>query len=474
MTATETSETADAPSSDTRRPFPVGPFLVLLVVALLVVAAIAEVVLRIGALRETQAVEAACSTSSVDLGSQKGLFVLDPVAGYTMAPNVCVRLDTSEYDSVLVTNSRGEVGPEIPATKAPGEFRVVVLGDSYTAGGQVPYDQNFTALLEQRLHADGHPNVRVINAGVGGYTEYNELGTLQNNIAWMQPDLVVEEVTLTNDVGENVMATAGGYRVVPEHPKGVTWGTEAAKLLDQSGQWFPRNALTGGNVPPPWDPSTGLPQAVGNVDTSTALYPPPSSQPPPAFKTRVHNAITDVWNQARSRSLLLAALFGAPVDPSVSSAPGERPVTSVEEKLNLSSFEWTILQDPPHTYWLDVAWPLLGKYLGQIHDLAAQNGAPTLVVVVPDVHQFDDQRQQQDVQSYRFAPQDVDWTKPDQQVEAQASADGVPVLDLLPVFQARSDKDNLYLHIDEHFSALGHQVVADSLASYVEASGWLR
>jgi lysophospholipase L1-like esterase len=476
MTTTRDPEIVELPESaapSPRRPFPVGPLLILLAVVLVVTGCVAEIALRIGAARESRAVEAQCSAGSLSLGSQKGLFVLDPVAGYAMQPNVCVRLKTSEYDQVLVTNSRGEVGPEVPPAKQSGEYRIVVLGDSYTAGGQVPYDQNFTAVLEQQLRSAGYSSVRVINAGVGGQTTYNELGILKENIDWMQPDLVIVAAFLGNDVGENVMATAGGYRVVPAHPKGVTWGTDAAKLLDESGTWFPRNNLPSTDVPPPWDPSTGLPEPVGNVDTSTELYPPPASLPTPSFKTQVHLALEGAWDGVRTRSLLLGRLFGVPIDPSVSTAPGERPVTTVQSKLNLSSFEWTALRDQPHTYWLDVAWPLFGEYLGQVQQLAGSVGAKTMLLSIPEIHQFDDQRQSQDMQSFRFTPDEVDWTRPQRDLQAQANAHGIPMLDLLPLYQARPDKGQLYLTIDEHFSMLGHQVTAQALASYLEQSGWL-
>ena len=156
-----------------------------------------------------------------------------------MRRNLCVRLRSPEYDQVLRTNSRGFVGPDVPSTKPPGEFRIVVLGDSYTAGGQVPYGQNYTSLLEEELHASGYTNVRVINAGIGGCGTYCQAGVLRDNVQWMQPDLVVVSVFVGNNIAD-----------APEHPKGVTWGPAAAELLDESGTWFPRNGLPAVAAPP--------------------------------------------------------------------------------------------------------------------------------------------------------------------------------------------------------------------------------
>ena len=128
----------------------------------------------------------------------------------------------------------------------------------------MPYQQTFPAVLEKQLRDAGYTNVRVVNAGVGGYTEYNESGLLREDLARLQPDLVVLAAYLGNDVSENVLATAAAYRDAPEHPNGMTWGLDAAKLVDDSGHWFPRNNLPGPPPPPAWDPSQPLPQPVGN------------------------------------------------------------------------------------------------------------------------------------------------------------------------------------------------------------------
>src|SRR5207248_4434640 len=94
---------------------------------------------------------------------------------------------------------------------------------------------------------------------------------------------------------------------------------------------------------------------------------------------------------ARTDSLLLGMLFGVPVDPSVSTSPGAAPLAVEQQKLNLTSFEWTILREIPRTYWLDVAWPLFGRYLSDIRQTAASVGAPTLIMVIPEMSQFDEQ-----------------------------------------------------------------------------------
>ena len=83
--------------------------------------------------------------------------------------------------------------------KPAGVFRVLLLGDSFTAGLEVDKDETFEAICEQQLAAYGP--VEVINAGVRGYNLDNILGFLENEGITYEPDLVVylfAENDLTN------------------------------------------------------------------------------------------------------------------------------------------------------------------------------------------------------------------------------------------------------------------------------------
>jgi hypothetical protein len=195
--------------------------------------------------------------------------------------------------------------------------------------------------------------------------------------------------------------------------------------------------------------------------------PTPAPPPPATFSKRA------VWDGLRAHSLLLSQIFGAPVDPSVTTAPGELPLTQQQQQLNLTSFEWTILRDPPRTYWLDVAWPLFGEYLAQIKDAAASVNAPTVVMVIPHMGQSDTQARYRSMYDFRFDQSEVDWNRPQERVAAEVDQLGLPELDLLPIFRRRADAYQLYLREDTHFSALGHQVVAEELAEFLLTGGWL-
>lgn len=133
----------------------------------------------------------------------QGLFTGDPKVGYRLKPNARVRFTTSEFDTEIAINSSGlrddrELGP-----KAPGERRIVLLGDSLVLSVQVPLEQTFGKLLEQRLNGAGNPyRYRVINAGVQGYGPVEELLFFQQIAATLEPDLVIETLFVGNDAEE--------------------------------------------------------------------------------------------------------------------------------------------------------------------------------------------------------------------------------------------------------------------------------
>lgn len=67
--------------------------------------------------------------------------------------------------------------PAVQAQSAP--IRVLALGDSLTAGYNLPADAAFPAQLEKALRAAGLPQVSIINAGVSGDTSAGALSRLE-------------------------------------------------------------------------------------------------------------------------------------------------------------------------------------------------------------------------------------------------------------------------------------------------------
>lgn len=77
------------------------------------------------------------------------------------------------------------------ALAATAEKRLLLFGDSLTAGYGLPEDQGFAAQLQRALNARGH-SVEVINAGVSGDTSAGGLARLDWSLAGKPTHALVE------------------------------------------------------------------------------------------------------------------------------------------------------------------------------------------------------------------------------------------------------------------------------------------
>jgi lysophospholipase L1-like esterase len=88
-------------------------------------------------------------------------------------------------------NDQGLRGPEI-GDKEPGEYRILSLGESTTFAAQVPYADSYSAVLEALFDVPGaRRRVRVLNAGVPGYSLFQGIQYLTKRSAPLRPDMVL-------------------------------------------------------------------------------------------------------------------------------------------------------------------------------------------------------------------------------------------------------------------------------------------
>lgn len=155
----------------------------------------------------------------------EGMFRDEPGdLGYRFNPHlhlVQTGPDGPEFDFVIDTNSDGlrdgEIGP-----KGEHDFRILILGDSYTLGFGAEQEEAYPQVLEDRLNAgaDGW-RYDVINAGVPAYTVRQERIYLERYGMAFQPDLVIITVTRNDyDAAAGsplpLSVDASGYLILPE------------------------------------------------------------------------------------------------------------------------------------------------------------------------------------------------------------------------------------------------------------------
>ncbi len=88
-------------------------------------------------------------------------------------------------------NAHGLRGPDFDRRKAPGTFRVEVLGDSFTFGEGVRLEDTLPAQLEAELAPGAPQPIEVLNLGVSGWATRHEIRFLEQVGLGFDPDLVL-------------------------------------------------------------------------------------------------------------------------------------------------------------------------------------------------------------------------------------------------------------------------------------------
>jgi len=94
-------------------------------------------------------------------------------------------------DIVGRTNGAGfRSDEELSEGETPGTLRVIGIGDSVTWGTRVDREKSFLGVLGTLLESV-HPDSEVVNAGVVGYSTYQERLMLEQHVLRYDPDVVI-------------------------------------------------------------------------------------------------------------------------------------------------------------------------------------------------------------------------------------------------------------------------------------------
>jgi len=128
------------------------------------------------------------------------IFVRDDVLGWRLRPGV-----EDEWAGLRIrVNDRGLRGPEVPWERERGVPRILYLGDSVTFGFGLPEaEQSYPYAAGRALESALGRRVETVNAGVGGYSPWQERLWLRDEGLRYSPDLVVLGFVL-NDVTEKL------------------------------------------------------------------------------------------------------------------------------------------------------------------------------------------------------------------------------------------------------------------------------
>ncbi len=345
----------------------------------------------------------------------------DPILGVRLIPGDrgWWTQEDREFVVPVQINHQGLRDVEHAYAKAPGVFRILVLGDSFVEAMQVPLETVFTRLLEQQLNRDGaSPQVEVVSAGVSGYGTAGELLYFEREGKRYQPDVVLLAFYPGNDVKncsptleeklKPVYAADGTLqRVTGETPRKAVKGWR--RLLAHSAAYhYFRQVLL-----------------VRHPDLAKGLV--------------RHGLLrTEAVRTATERN-------GVPIEYGVY-APEVQP-------------EW---QD---------AWQHTEDLLEQLHRSVTANGARLVVAVLSGRDQVYPQWWDEIVRAHPgMQGKSWDLDVPQRRIEAWCAAHGVSCVSLAPAFRAAvaRGEDALYYHHDGHWTASGHRLAATVLADFLK------
>ena len=133
-----------------------------------------------------------------------GFWEPDKYIGWKGKPGFEGEFKKGSIVSYVRMNSHGFRDKERRYEKKEDTFRILVLGDSFTEALQVPLERTFPYILEEKLNSEGGgKRFEVINLGVSGFGTAQEYLALKYYGLKYNPDLVILEFFIGNDVVNN-------------------------------------------------------------------------------------------------------------------------------------------------------------------------------------------------------------------------------------------------------------------------------
>ena len=326
-------------------------------------------------------------------------------------------LKTPEFTTRVTINAAGLRGPERPYAKPPGTRRVLVLGDSFVEAAQVQEPESVVGRLQAALDGPGG-RVEVLNGGVGGWGAHQAYVFLREEAVRYEPDLVIVQLYLGNDVYDTSWHLQGR----PKQPREPYFVFEPDGSLRQL-EFLPRRSGT---------------------------------DDPFADGLRRHTLLWNVYETG-----VLFKLY-----PQTEDADEVR-------RNRFNFFKMIVHSTKEDEDRRDEAWRVLLTLYRRMAELGAERGFKTALVVAPALYQVDDDDWAEMLRKNREKPERWSQDAPNRFLAAHAGEVGMPMLDLLPAFRAQAAEGGppLYFAEDRHWTAAGHALATREIEAFLRREG---
>lgn len=363
--------------------------------------------------------------------SYPGFYMPDPTRGYALIPGM-EGWYRKEGEAYVRINSAGQRDRERTKAKAADTIRIAVIGDSYAEAFQVPVEEAFWTIMEEKLRASGSvagKQIEVLNFGVSGYGTAAELITLRDRVWEYAPDVVLLAVTTNNDVIDN----SRELKKTDEVPYFVY--REGKLVLDDS------------------------------FRTSRAFLLRQSKLSRFGKWIKDHLRFVQAVNEGHHGFKILVASAKARLNRSSS----EPTVTKFDGNVRLDELglDNIVYVEPKDAVWND-AWLVTEGLILAMDDEVRGRGARFVVVTLsngPQVLPDPNARQ-----AFMRRLGTVDLFYPDNRIRSLCVRENIRVITLAPELQAYAEKTGSFLHGfgsdlgNGHWNAVGHRVAGEMIA----------
>jgi lysophospholipase L1-like esterase len=362
--------------------------------------------------------------------SYPGFYMPDATRGHALIPNMegWYRKEGAAYVRI---NSAGQRDRERTKTKPPDTIRIAVIGDSYAEAFQVPVEEAFWSIMEDRLRGNGFvpgKQIEVLNFGVSGYGTAAELLTLRERVWDYEPDIVLLAVTTNNDVSDN----SRELKRTDEAPYFVY--RQENLVLDDSFQ------------------------------TSRAFLLRQSKLSRFGRWIKDHVRCLQAINEAHHGLKTLLAAWRSRPNTSSADSVKQSDVKAGSEDLGIDNL---IYREPDDQVWKD-AWLVTEGLIMAMRDEVNARGAKFVVVTLSNGPQVIPDPKVRQAFMNRLGVDDLFY--PDNRIKSLCLKEQVPVITLAPELEAYAEKSGSFLHGfgsdlgNGHWNAAGHRIAGELIA----------
>jgi hypothetical protein len=337
------------------------------------------------------------------------LFQFNNRLGWEFIPNNAEHiLLPFEHEGEIEINSLGMRDIEYTQDKPSGKNRIVVMGDSFTSGLGVENNEIFTEILESRLLT----NWQVLNFGVNGYGPVQELIMFEDRAVKFKPDFTILVYYIRNDLDD----TLGTYDGIKGYARPKV---EVAN-----------NELKYVNLP--------LIKKNTKVETEILDQSPIIKLP---FKITDFHFFNFIHIKLQDKNSIL-------------NLPPEVDLSKKEQSIEMKE-----------------GYAKIEQILIKMNAISHANNSKFLLVIAPTVIQiYEKQYWPEIMRIYHLNNNENDLLLPNKILIDICKKNNIDYLDLYASLKNNADKGmNLYYKINQHWNKQGHEVVAESIVSYLKS-----